>query len=189
MINRTFRNFKYVQLCVLVATVFMPVALRAEDKLPDSLPPVVLTHVPVALKEVGTGTYRKLGFSVYHASLWAPNGVWDAGKPYALKLQYTRGLSQETLADATIDNIRDEQVADEETMARWAAGIKRTMPAVEDGDVMIGIAVPGGESTLFYNGKQIAKTQDQVLSKAFFDIWLGKGADEDLRAALLGQND
>jgi Chalcone isomerase-like len=189
MINKTFRKFKYVQLCVLAVTIFLPLTLRAEDRSHDSLPPVVLAHVSVTLKEVGTGTYRKLGFSVYHASLWAPNGVWDAGKPYALKLQYTRSLSQETLADATIDNIRDEQVADEETMARWSAGIKKTMPAVEDGDVMIGVAVPGGESALFYNGKQIAKTQDQVLSKAFFDIWLGNGADEDLRTALLGRSE
>ena len=73
-------------------------------------------------------------------------------------------------------------------MARWAAGIKKTMPAVEDGDVMIGVAVPGGEAALFYNGKEIAKIKDQILAKAFFDIWLGQGADEDLRAELLGRS-
>jgi hypothetical protein len=180
---------KRLQVYLFAVALLLPLALHAEDLPPDTLPPAVLAHAPVALKEVGTGTYRKFGFSVYHVSLWAPNGGWNADKPYALKLHYTRSLSQDTLADATIDNIRDEQVADEDTMARWAAGIKRTMPAVQDGDIMIGVAVPGGESALFYNGNQIAKTQDQVLSKAFFDIWLGKGADEDLRAQLLGQNE
>ena len=170
--------------CLFAFSCFcLPSIAHAEDALPD----VVQAQVRAPLQKVGSGSYRKFGFTIYRATLWAPNGKWDAAKPYALALRYTRSLSKETLADSTIDNIHDENVADDVTFARWSAGIKRTMPAVEDGDVMIGVVNPGAETVLYFNGNQIAKTGDQDLIRAFFNIWLGEGADEDLKSELLGQ--
>jgi hypothetical protein len=154
----------------------------------DNLPGIVQAQLHAPLNEVGSGTYRKLGFTIYHITLWAPDGKWDATKPYALQLRYTRSLSKETLANSTIDNIRDENVADDATLARWTAGIKKTMPAVEDGDVMIGVVSPGEPTILYLNGAEIAKTKDEALAHAFFNIWLGDGADEDLKNALLGRS-
>ncbi|MGE3622945.1 MAG: hypothetical protein AB7H77_03590, partial [Bdellovibrionales bacterium] len=93
----------------------MPVRAQTED----ILPPAVRARIKTPLDEVGSGTYRRFGFSVYRASLWAPEGEWNAGKPYALALRYTRSVSKETLVDTVTDNIRDQKVTDEATLARW----------------------------------------------------------------------
>ncbi|MGB9154445.1 MAG: chalcone isomerase family protein [Alphaproteobacteria bacterium] len=163
------------------------ICLQARAFAHDSLPTPVLAQAGVPLKAVGEGTYKKFGFSIYHAVLWAPDGMWNPDKPYALELHYLRSLSKDTLADATVDNIRDENTTDEDTMTRWAAGIKRVMPAVQDGDVMIGLIIPNKEGFLFMNGVQIGKTYDNALSKAFLNIWLGEDADEDLKNELLSR--
>jgi len=155
----------------------------------DALPQNVQARAQVALQLVGSGTYRKLGFKIYRATLWAPGGVWNAAQPYALQLRYMRSLSKETLADSLIEDIRDQNVADDVTLARWSDGIKKIIPAVEDGDVMIGVYLPGKESVLFFNGNPIDKIEEENFSRAFFNIWLGKDADEDLQKALLGKSE
>ncbi len=159
----------------------LPVNAQAENTLPA--PVTTQLHTPVA--KVGDGTYRKFGFSVYNATLWAPDGAWSADKPYALQLHYTRSLSKETLVDTVMDDIRDQDVADDATLANWEKMLNATLPAIADGDTIIGVAIPGKKSLLFYNGKKLASIDDPVFSKAFFNIWLGDNADEDLRGKLL----
>jgi Chalcone isomerase-like len=176
------RGIFAVLAAVLFLCLTMPATLRAEDTLPDS----IQTHFATPLKEVGQGTYRKFGFSIYRATLWAADGVWNPQKPYALELHYTRSLSKETLVDAVTGDIRDQGVADDDTLARWEKVLSEVLPAVEDGDTIIGLHVPGKNSLLFYNETKIADIKDQKLSQAFFDIWLGEQADQDLREKLLG---
>ena len=160
-----------------------PAELWAQDTLPQSARAQL--HTPLAT--VGSGTYRRFGLSVYHATLWAPDGVWDAAKPYALELHYTRSVSKETLVDTVTDDIHDQNVADEVTLARWGKVLNAVLPNVVDGDTITGLAIPGKESQLFYNGRKIASIDDQAFSHAFFDVWLGETADEGLRNKLLGK--
>ena len=172
----------------LVAVLFLAglgTAMPALAHAPDSLPVGVQDLVNMPLAKVGEGTYRKFGFSVYRATLWAPEGEWDPEDPYVLELHYLRGLSKDTMTDTVIDDLRDGKNVDDATFALWEEKIKDTLPAVEEGDVMIGVAIPGEKTALFMNGEKIAEIQDSRLSKAFFDIWLGPDADEDLRADLL----
>jgi len=169
-----------IALVTLFAYLYMPTGAWAE-----ALPEAVSAQSPTPLTEVGNGTYRKFGFSVYNATLWAPEGVWSADKSYALQLHYTRSVSKETMIDTVMDDIRDQNVADDATLARWGKTLSATLPAIEDGDTIIGLAIPGKKSTLFYNGKKLASIDDQVFSKAFFNIWLGDNADEGLRENLL----
>jgi hypothetical protein len=152
------------------------------------LPDDVQKRVNPPLAEVGKGTYHKFGFSVYQATLWAANGAWNPQKPYALELHYTRGVSKDTLVDTVTDDLREEGVADDQTLGRWRETLAGVLPDVEDGDVLVGLCLPGKKSRLFFNGKEIASIEDPALSKAFFDIWLGAHADEDLRAKLLGHS-
>jgi hypothetical protein len=177
------RSASFLCMAVLFFCTCLPAALRAEDALPE--PVRAQSHAPLA--EVGSGTYRRFGFSVYRATLWAPNGVWDAAKPYALELHYTRSVDKETMVDIVSGDIRDENVADDDTLARWEKILNATLPDVEDGDKLIGISLPGKESQLFYNEKKIAGIGDQAFSRAFFNIWLGETADEKLRNELLGR--
>lgn len=152
----------------------------------NSLPPAVLAQTQTPLVQVGSGTYRKFGFSIYRATLWAPGGVWNADKPYALELRYMRSLSKDTVVDAAADGIEEQNVADKATFAAWKNELTQALPAVEDGDTIVGVTVPGKKSQLFFNGTQIASIDDDNFSSAFFNIWLGDTADEDLRAKLLG---
>jgi len=141
------------------------------------------------LQPVGSGTYRKIGFSIYEATLWGPNGVWQEDiKPYVLQLRYNRDLSKDTVVDAILSDL-EPQAPDEATFARWSEQITATLPAVKDGDELSGVAIPGKPSILFYNGKQIASITDAALSKAFFAIWLGDRADKSLRAQLIGKEE
>jgi hypothetical protein len=152
------------------------------------LPEPVRVVLPTPVAAVGSGTYRKFGFSVYTATLWAPGGTWDAHKPYALALRYNRDVSKDTLVDTVMDDITDQNVADTNTLAEWRKILTAALPDVSDGDIIIGTAVPGKKSQLFYNGKQVAAIENETLSKAFFNVWLGDQADPTLRAKLLGQN-
>jgi hypothetical protein len=118
-------------------------------------------------------------------TLWAPEGNWNKAKPYALQLFYTHNLSKDTVVDNVLDNIRDENVADDKKLNEWKTVLNNTLPALQDGDTLVGISLPGQKSQLFYNGTKIASIDDPALSKAFFDIWLGDTADSDLREKLL----
>jgi len=159
--------------------------MRAFASNDDILPQVVQAQIPVVLQKVGSGTYRKFGFKIYYATLWAPNGNWDAAGPYALQLRYARSLSKDTLSNSIVDDLRDQGVVDEDTMAHWTESVRQIIPAVEDGDVMVALKISRKEAVLFLNGAEFTRIHDQAFSQAFFDIWLGKGADEDLRNELL----
>jgi len=162
----------------------MPTLSLAEDTLPES----VRAQVHIPLKEVGSGTYRRFGLRVYRAILWAPEGKWDTAEPYALQLCYTRSVSKETLVDTVTDDIRGQNVTDDATLAAWQSTLNATLPEVEDGDTIIGLSMPKKPATIYYNGTKIASIEDQTFSRAFFDIWLGKTADEDMREGLLGND-
>jgi len=184
---RSIKN--YAKTIPLLATLFflcLPVGARADD-IQESLPASILAHASTPLKETGKSTFRRFGLRVYVASLWTKDGTWDVNKPYALALRYTRGVSKDTMVDIVIGDIRDQNVADDATLTRWQGILNQDLPAVADGDVLVGLAIPGKKSLLFYNGKQIASLDDAALSQAFFNVWLGKTADEDMRAELLGK--
>lgn len=179
------KHFAAVFFVVTILVFMFPsVPSRAEDK---DLPESVSAQFDTSLSRVGQGTYRKLGFRIYDASLWALQSTWEPEEPYALQLCYARELSKETLVDTVIDNIAEQDVADDATLARWKEELNASLRDVKEGDVLTGVAVPGKKSSLFYNGVNIASI-DKAFSDAFFGIWLGDHADEDLRAKLLGDS-
>ena len=179
--NKTIKKILFFILFILIPfIIYSPSMTLAETSLPSSVQAQL--HVPLA--QVGSGVYRKFGFSIYQATLWAPFGVWDKTKPFALELQYMRNLSKETIVDAALDSIRDQDIADEKTIAKWEKILNQALPAVQNNDI-VGLVLPGQKSILYHNGKMISSLDDQALSAAFFNIWLGDGADEDLRKALL----
>lgn len=159
-----------------------------EQSMENILPEPVSAQIKVPLQKVGEGNYRKLGFKIYHATLWAPDGVWDAKKPFALHLKYARDLSKDTLMDAIMDDIREQGVADEATMNRWQDTLGKVLPEIHENDVIIGLCIPGKKSQLYFNGKSLITIDDKAFSDAFFNIWFGPHANESLRKNLLGQD-
>lgn len=173
---------------ILALTLLVSSPVLAEDDVNQPLPPAVVSMAKKDLARVGIGTYRKYGFSVYRASLWAPGGHYDAKNMFALELRYVRSVSQETLIETVIDNIREQNIADDATLTKWQAILQKSLPAVEDGDVLIGLSIPGKTAALFFNGKEITQITDPQFSQAFFNIWLGDTANENLRNKLLAIN-
>lgn len=157
---------------------------RAQDL---SLPAAISSQVGESLKPVGSGNYSKLGFNIYQARLWAPQGDFKRSEPYALQVEYKRDLSKDTMVDAVMEDIRAQKKADATTMDKWESQLARVMPAVRKGDELVGVSEPGKPARLFYNGQQIASISDKRLAESFFNIWLGPVADATLRAQLTGQ--
>jgi hypothetical protein len=176
---------KHFILTLATICLLFPAFAHADDTVKETLAPSVSKQSPVALSPVGSGTYRKMGFSIYRATLWAPGGTYSADKPYALELRYNRSLSKDTLVDTVMDDIRSQKVTDDTTLTKWEGTLNTALPAVEDGDVIVGLSIPGKKSILFYNGKETTSIEDPVFSKAFFNIWLGENADESLKNKLL----
>lgn len=179
---------KRLLIAALLATTL---ALPASAKTPEfPLPESVRAEIAgsgkatAPLIRVGSATYRKLGFTIYHATLWAPGGVYDANKPYALQLRYARDLSQDTLVDAVATDVKDQEQPDPMTMAAWQQTLNEVLPAVKDEEELIGVSVPGSDAKLFFNGKYHATMKDKRLARAFMGIWLGDKANPDIRAKL-----
>lgn len=155
-------------------------------KADDVLPKTVQSQVKTPLVPMGSGTYRKFGFSVYRITLWTADGTWDKDKPYAIELCYTRDVSKDTLVDAVTDDLREENVASDEVLENWRQILIDTLPDVKEGDTIIGLCLPKKDkSPLFLNEKVILSTSDKTFMTAFLDIWLGPTADESLRDKLL----
>lgn len=161
---------------------FAPPAVAAARPV---LPAGIMKQAGTPFTQVGSSNYRKLGFNVYRASLWAPDGSYDKAKPFALQVHYTRSLSKDTVVNAVMDDVRKQQLADGATMDSWQKMLTKTLPAVKDGDEIVGLSTPGKPTRLFHNGRQIISISDRRLSDSFFNIWLGDIADHDMRAQLL----
>lgn len=182
MNRRTF--FFTIQLLMVASLMSLGTPASAHAQL---LPAAVTQQFIPPLEKVGDGTYRKLGFTVYHATLWAPGGKYDKNTPYLLQLRYARNISQKMLSDTVIDNIRKQEVADDETFSHWQEMLQQMLPAINKGDEIVGVSIPGRDSIIYLNGTEFVRIEDRAFSDAFFDIWLGPKADETLQAQLMGR--
>ena len=132
----------------------------------------------------GSGEFRRFGFLVYEATLWA--GSDDPLRPpLALKLTYKRNISGRDIADASVKEIRNLGVADEARLRGWGEQMAGIFPDVRPGDHILGVQLPD-EARFFFNDRSIGTIVDPAFARAFFAIWLdAKTSAPDLRAALL----
>jgi len=153
----------------------------------EYFPACAQKYIKSDVQKVGTSRFRKFGFTIYHATLWAPNGVYDANKPYALAITYNRDLDKGTLLDAITDDIKLQNAADAPTQAAWRDQLDGIITEVKENDTLIGVFVPGEKSALIRNCQVLGAIDDMALTKAFFSIWLGPTADSTMRSNLTKQ--
>ncbi len=146
----------------------------------------VRDHIPEAQK-VGEGRFTKYIWDVYDATLFAPQGKWEKGKPFALKLSYLRKLYGKKIADKSVEEIRGQGFTDEIKLATWHTQMRKIFPDVDDGVSITGIQTKDG-AALFYKGStKIGRIEDPEFSNAFFGIWLNENTSApSLRQKLLG---
>ncbi len=135
------------------------------------------------LRRWGSGEFRRFGFLVYEATLWAADD--PVRPPLALKLTYRRNIDGELIAEASIKEIRKLGMADEATLNRWGELMTGLFPDVKPGDTIVGHYLPEGARFTF-NEQPLGSIDDPAFARAFFAIWLDPNTSEpDLRAALL----
>nr|MBL8411065.1 chalcone isomerase family protein [Dechloromonas sp.] len=142
------------------------------------------TDPTTGLKRWGTGNFRRFGFLVYEATLWA-GGEDPVRPPLALRLTYKRNIAGKDIAEASVKEMRGLGVADEAQLQRWGERMAQIFPDVRPEDRILGVHTAEGASFL-YNDRLIGRVDDPAFARAFFAIWLDpKTSAPELRAALL----
>lgn len=141
------------------------------------------TDPTAGLQRWGSGEFRRFGFLVYAASLWA--GDDPLRPPLALQLTYKRNIAGAAIAEASVKEIRQLGLADEATLVRWGGLMAGLFPDVRPGDAIIG-EYRAGSAIFHFNGRLLGRIEEAAFARAFFAIWLdARTSAPDLRAALL----
>jgi hypothetical protein len=147
-----------------------------------ALPVFAAPDPALGLKRWGSGDFRRFGFLVYHATLWA--GDDPQRPPLALRLDYKRSIAGNAIAEASVKEMR-QLGATEADLQRWGAEMARVFPDVRDGDHLTGLFRADG-ATFLFNGSVRGEIADPEFARRFFAIWLDpRTSAPDLRAALL----
>ena len=134
---------------------------------------------------VGQGEFRYWGFRVYDASLWSPQGSYEAGAPFALSLRYARDFSARSIVDSSLDEMR-KLGKPVDSNPQWEVGLLQAMVDIKRGDTLTGVYTPG-KGAVFFHNDQITGQINEPLAKAFFSIWLDERTRApNLRQALIG---
>lgn len=137
-----------------------------------------------SMQRWGSGEFRRYGFLIYHATLWAA-GDNPTQPPLAMRLTYKRRIASEDIAQVSIDEMRKLSAADETQLAHWHAQLKKLFPDVKPGDQILGVYDEQG-ARFFHNEKFIGAIASAEFARAFFGIWLDANTSApELRNALL----
>jgi hypothetical protein len=152
----------------------------------DSVPSYVSRYVKDAAP-VGEGRMSYMFWELYDATLYASQGEFKKGKPFALSLKYLRPIEGRKIADTSAEEIRRQGRANEYKIAAWHEQMRRIFPDVNEQTTLTGIYQPGRGVTFYQNDVRVGVIQDDEFGKNFFDIWLGpQTRAPDLRRALMG---
>jgi len=134
------------------------------------------------LQRWGRGEFRRFGFLVYEATLWA--GDDPHRPPLALRLDYKRNIDSQAIADASVKEMR-RFVGDEALLQQWGEQLRRIFPDVKPGDHIVGVYRPDGVR-FYQDDRLIGAIGTPGFAEAFFAIWLdARTSAPDLRMALL----
>lgn len=137
---------------------------------------------PAGLRRWGSGEFRRFGFLIYEATLWA--GDDPLRPPQVLRLDYQRNIAGADIAAASVKEMR-RTVSDEGRLNAWGAQMARIFPDVRPGDHIVGQHRPDG--AVFMQGERLlGRVDDAQFAQAFFGIWLDpRTSAPALRNALL----
>ena len=143
------------------------------------------------LKQVGKGRLTWLGFGIYEAGLWTPDGRFEdfePGQPVALSLSYQRGFSRAQLIEITTGEWSRLGLASEAQREAWSRMLEGLWKDVRKGDNMTAVVVPGSETRFYDATGLVGRVEDPAFGPAYLRIWLDqRSAVADLRVALLGE--
>ena len=104
---------------------------------------------------VGTGTFTWFGFHAYDGALFAADGAYQDGRPFALELTYARDFTGNAIARRSIDEIRKLGVASDAELASWLIVLKALFPDIRKGDRLAGVMTAYGTTQFLQDRKSV----------------------------------
>lgn len=154
--------------------------------LSSSFAAAIFTPLLPGAQQVGQGMFKRFGWSIYEARLYAPNGRFDPSKPFALSLTYERTIAGDRLVQASLDEMR-KLGAPVDERPEWGSALSRVLPSVSKGVTLTGVYRPGEGATFYQQDTETGRIDD-ALARSFFGVWLDPRTSEpNLRQALLGE--
>lgn len=136
---------------------------------------------------VGQSRLSVLFWDIYDIGLYAPGGIYESVKPFALSLSYLRDVSGPDITKWSLEEMQKQGADNESNLAAWKTELNRIFRDVAKGDELIGISHSYDEAQFFLNGVSIGTMTDQVLIRRFFEIWLSeKTSRPEIRESLMG---
>jgi len=165
----------------------LPRAIRAGQE-PASRTADPEMDLTAGLQQLGRGSFRRLGFHVYDATLFAPSAASAAQlrAPLALRLEYRRSIDAADIVDASVAELGKLGIAAQQ-LSEWASLMTAVFPDVRPGDAIIG-RHEGDRARFALNAQPLGAIAAPGFADAFFGIWLdARTSAPDLRRALLGE--
>ncbi|TYC64671.1 hypothetical protein FMN63_19580 [Stappia sp. BW2] len=136
---------------------------------------------------VGKGRMTFLGFKVFDAELYAPQGTYSPASPFALKLNYLRSFTGTQIAESSVKEIRRQGGVSNAQLAKWQAQMEAIFPNVTPGQSITGVRTSSGHAEFYLGNRKLGAITDPAFTKKFFAIWLGGNTrNPQLRAKLVG---
>jgi hypothetical protein len=158
----------------------------------STLPPPVIVQ-GYALRIVGSGELRWLGFPIYDASLWTSTGRYTGfgpGETVALSLWYQRAFKRDDLVRITETAWKKLGQPEAAQRDRWLAELRRAWSDVAPGSNVTTVVIPRGPTRFYDQRGRFAQVDDPAFGPAFLAIWLNpRSVVSDLRQQLLGGRD
>lgn len=146
----------------------------------------VRNYVPDA-KKVGEHRVTVAFWDVYDAKLYAPEGHYKAGSPFALSLTYLRSIKGEDIAKHSVEAMREQGGTNEIKLAQWHEQMRAIFPDVQPGMTLTGISSGKGDVIFLKDNRVIGRIKDKAFDQYFFGIWLGpKAKIPEVRESLIG---
>lgn len=166
--------------------------LAGSAALASALPGPVIEQ-GYALRRVGAGELRWLGFPIYDASLWTTSGRYGGfgtGETVALSLWYQRSFSRDELVRITETAWKKLGQPSDAQRERWVAELRRVWTDVSPGRNVTTVVIAGGPTRFYDQTGRFAQLDDPDFGPAFLAIWLDpRSIVSDLRLQLLGGRD
>ena len=123
----------------------------------------------------GEATFRFLGFPVYEARLFTPEGqAFDWEKDFGLELTYLRRVSEDTIVSSTLGEL--ERIGEDMPVE---AQLQKCFEPVNKGDTYLAVTEGENRVTFWLNGSRTCTLTHPEAKFRFMSIFLG----EDTRSA------
>ncbi|WP_455223030.1 chalcone isomerase family protein [Kaarinaea lacus] len=145
------------------------------------------------LQQVGTGTIRWFGFTIYDASLWTANGSFINLKdslPVALHIIYRKNIKSTALAERTAEEWEQLNIYSPSERKQWKQQLATIWPTVKPGDSITTLVTYDKRTHFYYNNELIYSIDDPEFGIALLSIWLHPNTSQpELRSKLIGQRE